>query len=238
MSITQTPEAQADSTSSALITEARHRAKRRRLRAAFIALAAVLLASGVTVWALGRPTEPWTIPAPYAGTPVATSCSGGSLFANVTGQTSGAGNFAVLVTLKNVGHQTCAIGGYPIVALGGSSTGTPLQRTLINSPFWKFGVTVGDALPRFNLPVGHQSSFWISGVDEPVGTAPSCQSSQFLRPLVGKNSVATRNDLNFGATSKLYWCGDLAVSPIVPGGSGTLPAVPVSKFLGAAKYNG
>jgi len=235
MTITNAPEAHTESSPFELIIEARHRAKRRRLRVAVAALAAVLVASVVTVvtvWALGRPSEPWTIPAPYAGSPVSTPCSGSSLFANVTGQTTGAGNFAVLVTLKNVGHQTCAIGGYPIVALGGSSFGTPLQNTMINSSFWGFGVTVGDVLPLFNLPVGRLASFWISGVDVPVGTAPSCQTSQFLRPLIGKHSVATRNELDFGVTSKLNWCGDLAVSPTVPGGSGTLPAVPVSKFFG------
>jgi hypothetical protein len=149
----------------------------------------------------------------------------------LSGQTAHAGNFGVLVTLKNVGHETCAIGGYPIVALGGSSFGTPLQNTMITSPFWGFGVTVGDVLPLFNLPVGRQASFWISGTDEPVGTAPSCQGSQLLRLLLGKYSVATRNELDFGVTSKLNWCRDLAVSPIVPGRSGTLPAVSISKFF-------
>ncbi len=233
MTIITTPEVQADSTPISLITEARRRAERRRLRFSIAALATILVASVGTVWALGRSSEPWTIRAPYAGTPVSTPCSGSSLFANVSGQTAGAGNFGVLVTVKNVGHLTCAIDGYPIVALGGSSFGTPLQHTIITSPFWGFGVTVGNTLPLFNLPVGRAASFWISGTDEPVGTAPSCQSSQLLRLLIGKHSVATRNELDFGVTSKLNWCGDLAVSPIVPGRSGTLPAVPISKFLGA-----
>jgi hypothetical protein len=233
MSIATAPELQAASTPSSLITEARDRAKRRRLRFAIASLATVLVAAAGIVWTSGPPSEPWTIPAPYGGTPVFASCSGSSLLADVKGQIAGAGNFGVLVTLKNVGHLTCAIGGYSRVALGGSSFGTPLQNPIITSPYWGFGVTVGDVAPRFNLPVGYPASFWISGTDEPVGTAPSCQSAQFLRLLIGKRSVATRNELDFGVTSKLNWCGDLAVSPILPGKSGTLPSVPLRKFLGA-----
>lgn len=234
MTITSTPEAPAESSSTTLISDARQRAKRRRVRWGSLAVALVTaLAFTVGLWPSSSHSPSSAIPSPYAGAVVANKCLGSSLFPMVEGETGGAGSFAVLVILKNIGKSTCALTGYPALTLG---TGTrPVALTYNTSPSstngFGTGLTTGKAVPSYNLPVGQLASFWIEGSDEPAGSAAACHNSQSLQVSVGRAPV--RASLHFDPnTHPLAWCGSLTVLPMLPGNSGTLPAQPLSKFFG------
>jgi Protein of unknown function (DUF4232) len=231
MTITTTPPVPGEESPTTFLEEARHRARRRRLWLGAAALAVAATAIAVTI-AVGRgSTEPWTIPAPFAGTPVSTPCVGATLTAHVEGRTVGAGSFGILVSIRNTGLHTCSIGGYPVVTLGGPSLPAPVQHQIFSSPVG-YGVGGGQVLPRFNLPVGRQASFWITGSDEPVGGVTTPQAAFGVRILAGKPQSVVGGTLRFRSTGGLQWFGDLNVTPLVPGTSGALPAKRLSFFLG------
>jgi hypothetical protein len=140
-----------------------------------------------------------------------------------------------LFVLKNVSGRACSLSGYSGIAL---RLATGVRVTIPFSDKREYGGgRAGGLRKRGPLPLtilaahGGLASFWIYGTDQDYGAPPvRCWTApvMLLTSPSGRQSTSTRG-YRF---SPFYWCGRISVLPILPGRSGTYPAVPLSYYFG------
>jgi hypothetical protein len=157
----------------------------------------------------------------------------------------GAGHVNDLFWIKNVSHQTCTLRGYvraAFVGVYGSGTAdkNPHRLTVREVHLYGHGgnavggINSGIPIPRVTIqPGGGVASFWLDGIDIPVGNPPGrCITSyKMLAWLPGSSTSILVLPLR---ANGFFWCGGFAALPILPGESGSEPSRPLSYFFGTS----
>jgi len=156
----------------------------------------------------------------------------------------GAGHVNDLFWIKNVSRQACTLRGYVHAAfVGVYGIGTPYKNphVLVVRETHLYGhdgnavggINNGLPIPRVTLqPGGGVASFWLDGLDIPVGIPPGrcIISHEMLAWLPGSlTSIVVQPLRSYG----FFWCGGFSALPILPGESGTEPSRPLSYYFGS-----
>jgi hypothetical protein len=155
----------------------------------------------------------------------------------------GAGHVNDLFWMKNVSHESCTLRGYVRVAfVGVYGIGTPYKNphrlTVREVHLYGRdgnalgGINNGRPIPRVTIqPNGSVASFWLDGIDIPVGNPPGrcIVSYEMLAWLPGSSTSIIVQPLR---ANGFFWCGGVAAQPILPGESGSEPSRPLSYFFG------
>ena len=155
----------------------------------------------------------------------------------------GAGHVNDLFWIKNVSDQACTVRGYvraEFVGVYGSGTPYKNPHRLTVSEVHLYGrdgnalggINNGRPIPRVTIqPNGGLASFWLDGVDIPVGNPPGrcIISYKMLAWLPGSSTSTVVQPLR---ADGFFWCGGFAALPILPGESGSEPTKPLSYYFG------
>jgi hypothetical protein len=147
------------------------------------------------------------------------------------GSDVGMGSWIQLFQLRNSGNHACSISGYPRISL---VTAHGIDRTLAVTPIkyegWrKIGDSRRGPLPSSTLAAnGGVASFWIAGSDTPTRNLLDCRfaSKAVLGLPRGRGNVV----YEVGRIPFSYCENEIAVTPILPGRSGSLPAEPLRPY--------
>ena len=156
----------------------------------------------------------------------------------------GAGHVNDLFWIKNVSRQACTLRGYVRAAfVGVYGIGTPYKNPHVLAVREAHsyghdgnevgGINNGLPIPRVTLqPGGGVASFWLDGLDIPVGNPPGrcIISYKMLAWLPGSLTSIVVQPLR---SNGFFWCGSFAALPILPGESGSEPSRPLSYYFGS-----
>jgi hypothetical protein len=186
-----------------------------------------------------KPVANETAPSTEVGLAVA-PCSNAQLQIQNTYQPlAGLGSVNELFWVKNVSGRSCSIKGYPALTFI-SPTGADLHVKVTDS-YGRSGNEFGGLRQGLAVPtsalsaLGGVASFWVYGTDESHfyldGKQSTCiQSNTMLVTLPGaKHALTLKRPRHSGS---FYWCGGVWVHPVVPGRSGSDPAVPLTHYFG------
>ena len=208
-------------TNGALFAGAHEHARQRRIKVVVLGIFASVVVVGAA--AIGAVTMQRNVPGIVSGPLASAPCFGSQLYGSVEGSTSGAGSFGVLISMKYLGSKACMMSGFPALTqvVNGTTTALPYDTTPTSRTGLAVGLVEEAVLPKFNLEPGHQVSFWIEGSDEQAGLGGSCHSYNALSIAVGGSPAhGSIPSLNAEITA----CGNLWVTPLVPGRTGFFPA--------------
>jgi hypothetical protein len=183
--------------------------------------------------AISGPSTAATVPA----------CAASSVRVTDYNTVVGAGNVNDLFWIKNVTPRACSLRGYvsaQYVGVYGIAPSDAKPHSLTVSETHSYGrdgndiggLKKGLPIPIVVLKVNDMASFWLYGTDEQHGTAATSRciySHMMLVWLPGSSTSIAVQPLN---NNGFYWCGGFAAHPIVPGESGSDPAVRLSYFFG------
>jgi len=211
-----------------IIKEARRRHRRRvATRAGVVALTIVGLAIGVAVLVGHRSSG--TRPPPSLARPghleaTATRCQSGQLKITSLRGGSGLGQTEEVIGFLNESRAACTLVGYPVV-VALDAHGAP-AATAQPALSWFGGDHAGPTTPpTVTLRPGQTASATIEGESHPTGSATSCPSYPSFRvtPPGGTVSV-TVSSWSGWSPGPFPGCQPIAITPVVPGGSGHFPA--------------
>lgn len=156
--------------------------------------------------------------------PAISSIVCGSDHVSVTwrGSTGGlAGHSGDLFWIRNTGRARCALRGYPIVRFDVHGHPATLTSSDVASPLGRpTGLRHGPA-PVVRLAAGKVASFWVVGSDVVTPCRDLTSMVVVVRPLSGRAVIDSPP-----AYASWPFCGSgVAVSPILPGTSGSVPGV-------------
>jgi hypothetical protein len=197
------------------------------------------VATVITVTLLGA--GPAAIDA-HAASPFVRTCAATSVRVVEYNTSVGAGSVNDLFWIENVSAQACALRGYVRTAYVGNY-GLKRAKVVHNLVVAQAdslgrngndlgGVKRGTRIPTVTLvPRTGRASFWIYGTDIQVGSpSPRCIISfKMLAWLPGSASAILVSPMR---SDGFFWCGAIAVHPIVPGASGSDPSVPLRYYFG------
>jgi hypothetical protein len=156
------------------------------------------------------------------------SCSASAIHVTFSGFLGGAGSINNLFWVTNAGGQTCVLHGYPVVTFLGPHA-VQLSLKVTNTANRDYndmgGLKRGEALPTVSLSAhGGVASFMIYGTDIQHGSPPTtCIETRKM--LVTLPNVEQRYTVLAQIGSAFYWCGGIAVHPLVPGRTGADPPI-------------
>jgi hypothetical protein len=174
---------------------------------------------------------------------VVPSCTSASVEVSDYNTLVGTGHVNDLFWIKNVGRRACTLHGYVRAAfIGVYGAGTPYKdsHTLTIREGHSYGrdgndvggLKKGLVIPTVTLkPDGSGASFWLAGTDIQAGNPPDrCITSyKMLAWLPGSSTSIVVKPLR---ANGFFWCGGFVAHPIVPGKSGSDPAVRLSYYFG------
>jgi hypothetical protein len=151
----------------------------------------------------------------------------------------GAGNVNYLFRITRTDNQSCSLHGYPRVSFDGkygyNNEPVKVARPLVVKQVESLGrdgndlggMKAGLPMPTVDLSSKQSdASFWIYGVENPTtgpnGVVSRCITSFEMRVRLPGDTRSTVARLAPG--QGFYFCGAVAVHPIVPGSSGSDPA--------------
>lgn len=196
-------------------------------------MAAVLVAVGI----------PTVMSGGTVAAAVAPACAASSVRITDYNTVVGAGNVNDLFWIRNVSPTTCSLRGYVRVAYVGvygigASDANPHRLTVSETrSYGRSGNDVGGLkkglpIPTVILRPRGLASFWLYGTDEQHGTSVTSRCIISYRMLVWLPGSSTSVTLASLRSNGFFWCGGFAAHPIVPGESGSDPAVRLSYFFG------
>lgn len=156
------------------------------------------------------------------------SCAASAVRVTYGGFLGGAGSENNLFWVTNVGTQSCSLHGYPEVNFLGPHA-VQLSLKVTNTANRDYndlgGLKRGEALPTVSLAAhGGVGSFMIYGTDVQHGSPPStCIETRKM--LVTLPNVEQHYTVLTPVGSSFYWCGGIAVHPLVPGRTGADPPI-------------
>jgi hypothetical protein len=155
-------------------------------------------------------------------------CSSSDLRITPHGFLAGTGSVNNLFWIRNVGGSSCSLRGYPGVTFLGSRA-AQLEVKQTNTANRNFndvgGLRRGVTLPTVVLAAnGGIASFMIYGTDEQHGNPPT-KCIETRKMLVSIPNVVGRFTILMRVGSAFYWCGGIAMHPIVPGRTGADPPI-------------
>jgi len=156
----------------------------------------------------------------------------------------GAGNVNDLFWIRNLASSACSLRGYVrveyvgVYGIGVSDAKPKLLTVSEARSYGRDGNDVGGlkkglSIPTVVLKSNGVASFWLYGTDEQHGTSATNRciiSDKMLLWLPGSSTSITVQPLK---NNGFYWCGGFTAHPIVPGESGSDPAVRLSYFFGS-----
>jgi hypothetical protein len=156
----------------------------------------------------------------------------------------GAGNVNDLFRIRNVSALACSLRGYVRVEyLGvygiGVSDAKPHPLTVGEArSYGRDGNDVGGLkkglpIPTVMLQEHGVASFWLYGTDEQHGTPATSRCIASYKMLVWLPGSSTSITVQPLKDNGFFWCGVFTAHPIVPGGSGSDPAVRLSYYFGS-----
>jgi hypothetical protein len=178
-----------------------------------------------------------------ASAAVTPACAASSVRVTDYNTLVGAGNVNDLFWITNVSSFECSLRGYVRVeyvgvygTIGTHEKSHPLAVHEEHS-YGRNGNDIGGLkrglpLPTVTLKEHGVASFWLYGTDEQhggPGTSRCIVSHQMLVWLPGSSTSLTVRPLK---SNGFWWCGGFAAHPIVPGDSGSDPAVRLSYYFG------
>ena len=178
-------------------------------------LAALTLAVAIPSSAHGE-----TVPAASATSSLL--CGANHLSVTWRGSTGGlAGHSGDLFWIRNAGRSRCALRGYPIVRFVMHGRLAALTSSGVPSPLGRpTGLRKGPS-PVVRLAPGAVASFWVVGSDVVTPCWNLSSMVVLVRPLRGRAVIVAPS-----VYSSWPFCGSgITVSPILPGMSGSVPAV-------------
>ncbi len=219
-----------------LIREARRRTRRRRW--ASLGVATIVLLGTVALVAHqhgASPQRPSTVKSTDRTAALAPApCTAAQLRGGLIGTTGGAGTFVELFAVENVSSHSCAVTGYPTLTFfSASGVRVAQQVKYLRSVYGKIGFNRKGALPSVTL-AAHRgvASFWITEGDIPSGEPPmACHHYETIavQPPGATRSLAIALQPDRG----IYACTVVAVLPMMPGISGSLPRQNLRDWFGA-----
>jgi hypothetical protein len=211
-----------------IIREARRRHRWRLVARTGIA---TMVVAGVTVGVvvLVGHRSPGSLSPPFATHPgapgtAASRCQTAQLQVAPVAGGIGMGQTEEVIGFRNVGKAACTLVGYPsVVAL--DAEGHPAATAQPTSSGVGGGTTGATAPPTVTLRPGQTASAAIDGESHPTGSATSCPSypTFLVTPPGGISSVNVPSWSGY-APGPFPGCRPLAVTAVVPGRSGHLPA--------------
>jgi hypothetical protein len=192
------------------------------LRASILGSLAVLTGAGV----LPSAAIAEIVPAAPATSSIV--CGPDHLSVTWRGSTGGlAGHSGDLFWILNTGTTRCVLRGYPIVRFDVHGRVAPLGSVDVASPLGRPTGWRGGPPPVVGLSAGAVASFWVVGSDVVSPCRALTSMVVVVRPLTGRAVIVS-------PPSYASWpfCGSgVTVSPILPGVSGSVPAVSVHRFI-------
>jgi len=218
-----------------LIKEAREESRRRRVRRISLVIVAAVVTSlaGASVrsqlWAPSRATKATVVS--RSSSIRVPPCALANVLLIDRGSDVAMGSWIQLFQLKNIGARACPITGYPRISL---ETSQGLDRSLAVTVLkYQAARQIGDSrpgpIPTSDLAArGGVASFWILGSDTPLRHLLDCRSA--TRVVVAFSVV--KGDLvhEVGRIPFSYCENQIIVTPVLPGGSGSLPVVALRYF--------
>lgn len=219
-----------------LIKEARRKTRRRRIIFG-LAVIVVAVVVGLLLLQFGSSNSARQLkPSPSDAASIAAPCTAAQLkFVDVGSPGGMAGSWNNLFLLKNVSATSCSVSGYPrlsLITAHGPFKNLHVATFKSNQFFGPIGIAKTKALPTVTMKSSSgAASFWVHGADEPTGSQ-TCHMATMVRLTLpggrGSLQVPVSED-----TNPFPWCGDgIAVLPLVPGVSGSMPARPLSSSFG------
>ena len=155
----------------------------------------------------------------------------------------GTGHVNDLFWIRNVSRQECTLRGYIRAGfVGVDGIGTPYKNPHVlavrethlrgDAGNEVGGISDGLQIPTVTLrPGGSVASFWLDGLDIPVGNSPGpcIISHEMLVWLPGSPTFSVVQPLR---SNGFYWCGGFAALPVVAGASGSDPSKRLSYYFG------
>ena len=164
-----------------------------------------------------------------ASSPQLTQCATADLHGSIEGTASSGGRQATLFEIRDVGHTSCAVVGYPALQLVEAHGVTPTLKVerVATIPLGG-GVHEGRASSVDLVPgsrVG--ASFWLGYTNSATkGQSGGCQTAFQLYLRVGTAGVQIL------PRTGIRWCDSFKETPLVAGRSGSLPGVPLAIYFG------
>jgi hypothetical protein len=169
----------------------------------------------------------------------AAKCAAGQVRVSYHGSVEGAGSVNQLFWIRNVSDRPCSLASYARVSFVDPHSifkasfarefHVRVGYSIVYAPGQGGndvgGLAPGHAMPRAILSArGGVSSFWIYGTDMQVGAPPYyCIDAGVMRVVLPGTQDPTE------VHGSYYFCGTVAVHPVVPGRSGAYPARPLSQ---------
>ena len=182
---------------------------------------AVVIAAGPTSTVVAE-----TVPAAPASSNIV--CGADHLSVTWRGSTGGlVGHSGDLFWIRNTGPVTCELRGYPIVRFIARGRVAPLTTLDVISPLGRpTGLRRGPA-PLVRLAAGKVASFWVVGSDVVTPCRDLASMVVVVRPLKGRAVIGSPS-----VYASWPFCGsEVAVSPIIPGASGSVPALSIHAVI-------
>jgi hypothetical protein len=196
-------------------------------RAGIVVLVFAGLAIGVAMLASHRSSGTQSSPLPTrpgTSAPTGSRCQSGQLKVTSISGGSGMGQTDEVIGFLNVSRASCNLVGYPtVVALDAHGDRVATAKpTLVGIG----GIhTVATAPPVVTLGPGQSASATIDGESHPSGSATSCPSySSFLVTPPGWTRSIVVSSWSGWEPGPFPGCLPIAITPVVPGDSGALPA--------------
>jgi hypothetical protein len=156
----------------------------------------------------------------------------------------GAGNVNDLFWITNVSPLECSLRGYVRVEYVGAygTIGTHAKSHLLavreEHSYGRNGNDIGGLkrglpIPTVTLKEHGVASFWLYGTDEQHGGPGASRCIVSHRMLVWLPGSSTSLTVQPLKSNGFWWCGGFAAHPIVPGESGSDPAVRLSYYFGS-----
>lgn len=190
--------------------------------------ASVLSGLGVVTIALGFTSLAFAETVPAAVATSSITCGSDHLSVSWRGTTGGlAGHSGDLFWIHNTGEKSCVLRGYPIVRFDVRGHRAPLTSTNVASPLGRPTGWRGGPPPTVHLAPGRVASFWVVGSDVVTPCRALSSMVVVVRPLRGRAIIDAPS-----AYGSWPFCGSgVTVSPILAGLSGSVPEVPVRRFI-------
>lgn len=184
-----------------------------------------------------------------AGGSTAAACESSSVHVTEYNTWVGAGSVNDLYWIRNVSRQECSIRGYVRLSFVGVYGYATRSLKIVHALSVKVadsrnggangsdsgGVQSGP-IPTVTLAPQGVASFWIYGTDEAYhllnGQLTRCITS--FRMLLWLPGGALPDVVAPQPGNGFFWCGGVALHPVVVGESGTKPPKPLSYFFGKA----
>jgi hypothetical protein len=187
---------------------------------------------------------PAVIGGSHAVAAAAPSCSASSMRITNYRSAVGAGNVNDLFWIRNLSSLECSLRGYVRVEyVGVYSTGASQAKVHLLSVAEGHsygregndlgGLKKGRPAPTVMLKEHGLASFWLYGTDEQHGTPDTSRCIVSHTMLVWLPGSSTSLTVQSSKDNGYYWCGRFTAHPIVPGESGSDPAVRLSYYFGS-----